>query len=430
MRSIVINALIITVNSKQEIFKDGCMIFEDDIITYVGNKVEVDSNIDNVIDAKGNIIIPGLINTHGHSPMTLLRGYADDLSLQEWLEKKIWPIESKFKEEEIAWGSQLAIIEMLKNGITTFSDMYIYMDAVAENVLKAGIRATLSRSIIENGNEEEKRQKLKEAAIFTKNWNNKADGRITTMMAPHSIYTCSSNYIKEIVNIAKDLGVPIQMHIAENDFEVKKSFEDYGYSPIKHLESLGVFDNPTLVAHAVITDTDDLNILKNNNVNVSHNLGSNLKLGSGIACINEMLELGICVSLGTDGAASNNNLDIIEEMRLAALIHKGYNKNPKLIPAETSLKMGTIYGAKSLFLEHLTGSLEIGKKADFVIIDTNQAHFYPMFNPVSQIVYSASGHDINDVFINGVQVIKNKEILTLDEEKIYSEVKKVTKNWK
>lgn len=429
MRSIVTNALIITVNPKQEIIKNGCIIIDNDTITYIGDNIEPNSSIDKVIDAKGNIVMPGLINTHTHSPMTLLRGYADDLSLNEWLEDKIWPIERQFKGEEIICGAQLAMIEMLKNGITTFSDMYIYMDLIAELVAEVGIRANLSRSIIENGNAGEKKLKLKDAARFTKEWNNEADGRITTMMAPHSIYTCSSEYIKEIIDIAKDFNIPIQTHLSETDYEVKKSYDKYECSPVKYLENLGLFERPTLIAHAVIVNNDDMNILKKYNVNVSHNPGSNMKLASGIAPVPEMLEKGICVALGTDGAASNNNLDIIEEMRLASTIHKGFSKNPKVISADTALKMGTIFGAKSLFLDQIIGSLEVGKKADFIIVDINQAHLYPMYNPISQLVYSASGRDVQDVFINGVQVVKNKEILTIDEKKVYSDVKRLTKEW-
>ncbi len=431
MHSLVTNALIITINSEQEIIKNGCMIFEDELITYIGDKVENDIKFDRVIDAKGNIVMPGFINTHGHSPMTLLRGYADDLALQDWLNNKIWPIESQFTEKDIKWGSQLAIVEMLKNGITTFSDMYIFMDIVAEVVLQTGIRANLSRSIIEIGsNEKVKNEKLIDAARFTKEWNNKAGDRIRTMMSPHSIYTCSPDYIEKIIEIANELNVPTQTHLAETKYEVKESFDNYGCSPVKHLDNLGVFKNQTLIAHAVFVDEDDIEILARNNVKVSHNPGSNLKLGSGLAPVSEMIEQGVSVSLGTDGAASNNNLDIIEEMRLASLIHKGYKNNPKIISADNALKMATYYGAESLFIDDYVGSLEVGKKADFIIVDIDQAHLYPMYNPISQLVYSASGHDIKDVFINGVEIVKNKEIQTFDEEEVYFEIKKITKKWK
>lgn len=429
MRTKVVNALILTINSEQEIIPNGCMIFEDESIIFIGSEPTKNMDFDRIIDAKGNIVMPGFINTHCHSPMTLLRGYADDLTLLDWL-NKIWPIEKQFTEKEIRWGSQLAIVEMLKNGITTFSDMYIFMDIVAETVKQTGIRANLSRSIIEtSNNENENNDKLVDATRFTKEWNNQADGRIKTMMAPHSIYTCSAEYIKKISAVANELNVPIQTHLAETDYEVKRCFVDYGCSPVRHLENLGVFNNQTLIAHAVFVDKDDIEIFVGNKVKISHNPGSNLKLGSGIAPIPDMIKKGLHVSLGTDGAASNNNLNIIEEMRLAALIHKGVNNNPKLISANEAILMSTYYGAESLFIADSVGSLEVGKKADFIIIDINQAHLYPMYNPISQLVYSASGRDIKDVFINGFQVVQDRKILTIDEEETYFEMKKITNKW-
>lgn len=429
MRTLIKNGVIITLNHDNQILKNQCLIIEDDTIQFIGEEPVDLAEIDKVIDIKGNIVMPGLINTHGHGAMSLLRGYGDDLPLQEWLEKKMWPKEFQFKEEHIKWGTQLAIIEMLKTGTTTYSDMYIHMDIVADIVKSSGIRANLSRGIIGIGSTIEISKKLNEALTFAKEWNNKADGRITTMMSPHSAYTCSPEYIVEIANASRDLSVPIQIHMSETTYEVEQNRKNYGERPVKHLQNLGIFENPVLVSHAVHVNKEEIEILKNNNVKISHNPGSNLKLGSGIAPIPEMLKKGLHVSLGTDSAASNNNLDLFEEMRLAALIHKGYKEDPVLIPATTAMKMATIYGAEALFIDQHTGSLEVGKKADLIVVDINQPHFQPLFDPISHLVYTASGKDVIDVFINGEQIVKNREVLTLDQERIFYEVNQLVKSW-
>ena len=429
MKTAVINGLIITVNKDNEIIKNGSIIFEEGTIQYIGENPSDTSSIDQVIDAKGNIIIPGLINTHGHSPMSLLRGYGDDLPLERWLKEKMWPIEGRFKEEDIRLGAQLAIIEMLKTGTTTYSDFYIYMDIIAEVVKESGIRANLSRGIIGSDSKEENKKKLDEATTFAKNWMGKAEGRITTMLSPHSTYTCSTELISDIVETAKEMKIPVQTHAAETKFEVEQLKKRFGVSPVVYLNNLGFFDNQSLIAHAVFVDNEDLMILKDKKVRISHNPGSNLKLGSGIAPVPNMLNNGLIVALGTDGAASNNNLDMFEEVRLASLIQKGFLNNTALIPARTALRMGTINGSEALFISHLTGSLETGKKADFIILNTNQVHFHPLYDAVSHIVYSASGHDVKDVFINGKQVVMNRQVLTLDEERIIHQVEQLVKKW-
>ncbi|MFV9510658.1 amidohydrolase family protein [Tepidibacillus sp. LV47] len=432
LRSIVIHALIVTVNSQNEIIQNGSMIFEGDTITYIGaTPTHLDlSSFDKVIDAHGNIVMPGLINTHTHAAMSLLRGYGDDLPLQEWLEQKMWPIERRFKEEHIRLGTELALVEMLKSGTTTFNDMYQYMDVVADLVNQSGSRASLSRGMLGFGTKEMLRQKLKDTIRFAKQWHNQANGKIRVMISPHSAYTCSPDFIKEAVAVAKELNLPIHIHMAETEQEVKQNIEQYGTRPVEHLYHLGVFDQPTLVAHAVHVNHKEIQLLKKLDVKISHNPGSNLKLGSGIAPVPDMLKIGLHIALGTDSAASNNNLDMFEEMRLASLIHKGYRQDPLAIPADIAIQMATRYGAEALFWEDEIGSLEVGKKADFIILDSNQSHFHPMYDPISHIVYSASGKDVLDVFINGKQVVKNGEVLTLDEERIIFEVEKMVKQWR
>lgn len=425
MRTAIINGLIVTIDENNRIIKNGTLTIQDDAIDYIGDNIEDLSQFDQVIDAKGKIVMPGLINTHGHTPMTLLRGVSDDLPLQEWLEKKIWPLERQFTEEHIYWGSRLAIVEMIKTGTTTFSDMYIHMDIIAEAVKDTGIRGNLSRGIIGFGGSEEKNKKLLEAADFAKRWNNSADGRITTMMSPHSPYSCDPDFIKEIVQAAEDLNLPIQIHLSETSAEVELSINQFGKRPVELLADIGLFERPSLVAHGVHLLPNEIEILADKDVRVSHNPGSNLKLGSGIAPIPQLIKRNITVSLGTDGAASNNNLDLFDELRLAALIHKGVNQDSTLIDALTAIKMATIKGAKSLFIDHLTGTLTVGKKADLIMLNIDQPHFYPMHDPISHLVYTASGADVTDTFVNGKQLMKDRKLLYMDEERICYEVGKI-----
>ncbi|MBO8170751.1 MAG: amidohydrolase [Bacillaceae bacterium] len=412
-------------DEQNNVIPDGAIAFEDDRLTYVGAIPEELNQYDRVISAGGKVILPGLINTHGHAAMSLLRGFADDLPLKEWLETKMWPMEARFSNEHVKWGTYLAIVEMLKTGTTCFVDMYDHMDEVGQAVEISGIRGVLCRGAIGLGSQEEQKQKLEEAATFARNWHGAADGRITTMMAPHSPYTCPPAYIARFVDRAEALDLPIHIHMSETKREVEQNVRDYGQRPVAHLEQIGVFNRPTLVAHAVHVNDEEMDVLKNYDVKISHNPGSNLKLGSGIAPVSRMLQKGLDVSLGTDSAASNNNLDMFEEMRLAALIHKGAEQDPLAIPAQTALNMGTRIGAKTVFLSDSIGSLEPGKKADFIILDFEQSHLQPAFDVISHVVYAASGKDVRDVYIDGKQVVSHGVCLTVDEERVMYEANRV-----
>lgn len=427
MKTLIYDAAIVTADQNFTVIENGAVAFENDKIIYIGPTPERMDGYDQHISAKGKAILPGLINTHGHAALSLLRGYADDLPLQEWLEQKLWPLEARFTAEQVKWGSRLAVLEMLKSGTTCMLDMYDHMDQVGETVTEAGIRAVLCRGVIGLCSEEERKAKLKEAADFARNWHNTAEGRITAMMSPHAPYTCSPDYIHAIVNQAAELNLPVHTHVSETQREVEQNIKDYGCRPIEHLSRVGFFSQPSLVAHAVHLTDEELDILQEHNVKVSHNPGSNLKLGSGVARVPEMLDRGITVSLGTDSAASNNNLDMFEEMRLAALIHKGANQDPLAVSAASALQMATISGAKSVFLSEITGSLEIGKKADFITIDLQKIHLQPPHNVLSHLVYAASGHDVCDVYVDGKQIVKNSVCLTLDEEQIIFEANRVIK---
>lgn len=421
------NGTIVTCNGNNDVIESGAIGFDEGKITYLGENPEDFSPYEETIDLKGHYILPGLVNTHGHTPMSLLRGYADDLHLQTWLEDKIWPIEAKYTPEHAKWGSYLSILEMIRTGTTTFVDMYDNMDEIAQAVEHSGIRGVLCRGVIGFGSEELRQSKLKEAADFAKNWNNSAGGRITTMMSPHSPYTCSPEYIVQIMEKAAELDVPLHTHMSETKYEVEKNIEDFGASPVAHLDSLGFFDRPALVAHAVHITEADMEILAAKKVKISHNIISNLKLGSGIAPVSKMLKYGITVSLGTDSMASNNNLDLFEEIKCAALVHKGMERDATSITAEQALKMATIHGAESVWLDDNIGSLEAGKDADFIVVDTNQSFYYPKHNPISHLVYSGSGRDVRDVYVQGKQIMANRQFITIDEEKILFEANRLSK---
>ncbi|WP_054957606.1 amidohydrolase [Paenibacillus dakarensis] len=398
----------------------GYMVVEDHLITYIGEEEpQVDENTE-IIDGTHLFFMPGLVNTHGHTAMSLLRGYGDDLALQVWLQEKMWPMEAKFTADDVYWGTSLSVIEMLKGGTTTFLDMYDHMDQVAAVTEQSGMRGVLTRGVIGLCPPDVQNHKLAEAIAFAKDWHGKAGGRITTMISPHAPYTCPPDYIEKFVQAAHDLDLPIHTHMSETAAEVEQNVQDYGLRPVAHLQKLGVFSRPTLVAHAVHLTNEEIDILAAHQVTVSHNPGSNLKLASGVARVPELLKAGVTVSLGTDGPASNNNLDMFEEMRLAALIHKGVTGDPTAIPAAEALRMGTVYGAKSLFLEGL-GTLAAGMKADFIALNTDQAHFLPHTDFISHAVYSASAKDVEHVWVDGKQVVKNGVCLTLDEEKIRRE---------
>ncbi|MDT8976135.1 amidohydrolase [Paenibacillus sp. chi10] len=407
--------------AKQSSFH-GFMVVENDRIVHIGSELpEQYAAADaEIIDGKGLFFIPGLVNTHGHAAMSLLRGYGDDLALQTWLQEKMWPMEGKFTANDVYWGTALSVIEMLKGGTTTFVDMYDYMDEVAKVCEQSGIRASLMRGAIGLCPEDVQREKLNEAIQFAKDWNGKADGRIRTIMAPHAPYTCPPAFIESFVQAAHDLDLPLHTHMSETKAEVEQNVKDYGMRPVAHLEKLGFFSRPSFVAHAVHLTDEEIETLAKYQVAVSHNPGSNLKLASGVARVPEMLRAGVVVSLGTDGAASNNNLDMFEEIRLTALIHKGVSGDPTAVPAAEALRMGTIYGAQTIRLDDI-GALEVGMKADFVAVDIDQPHFLPHTDLVSHMVYSASAKDVKHVWVDGKQVVKNGECLTMDEERILRE---------
>jgi len=421
-RLLIKNGIFLTANGPQPVIK-GSMAVEGDRIAYLGSSIppeEEAKGFDETVDGAHRLFMPGLVNTHGHAAMSLLRGVGDDLSLQVWLEEKMWPNEARFTAEDVRAGTLLSIVEMLKFGTTAFVDMYDHMDEVAEAVEESGMRGCLARGVIGLCPLEVQDAKLAEAIRFAREWNGAADGRITTMISPHAPYTCPPDYILRFVEASHELNLPIHTHLSETAREVEQNVKDYGLRPVEHLEKLGVFGRPCLVAHGVHLNAAEIAILARHDVRVSHNPGSNLKLASGIAPVPELLRAGVKVSLGTDGSASNNNLDLFEEMRLAALLHKGVSGDPTVVPAYEAFRMATAAGAEAIWLPE-TGKLAAGMKADFIALDVDQPHYEPASNYLSHAVYSASAKDVTDVWVDGKALVRHGECVTLDEEKIKAE---------
>ena len=392
-----------------------------------GNKIskitaeDFDATNFEVIDGKNKFATPGFVNAHTHASMTLLRSYSDDKALMDWLQKDIWPIEDKMKKSDIKVGAELAAVEMIKSGTTAFADMYgPNMEIVAQVVETSGLRAALCRGIIGIFDGDEK---LASNVELYKNWHGKANGRIKIMFGPHAIYTCPPDFLKKIYNEAAKVNAEIHMHMNETQTEVNDCLKNYGKRPFEVVAETGLFELGTLAAHCVWLSDEEIKIMKSKKIRAAHNPGSNMKLASGIAPIPELLQKNICVGLGTDGASSNNNLDMLEEIRLTALLNKVHDLNPLSIPATEALKMGTEYGAKAVGFENV-GKLEAGYKADIVLFDMSGVEWQPTYNPVSLLVYSANSSSVDTVIVDGKILMQNRELKTLDEEKIIADFKK------
>ena len=374
------------------------------------------------IDAKDMLAIPGFVNAHTHASMTLLRSYADDMELMTWLNDHIWPVEAKMISNDIYWGAALAAVEMIQSGTTTFADMYgPFMERVADVVTESGMRGVLSRGIIGVAPDGEK--KLEENISLYEDYNGAANGRIKVMFGPHAPYTCPPDFLKKVAAAAQRLGAEVHIHMNETKAEIEQITKQYGKRPFEYVEDTGLFESPTLAAHCVHLSDDEIAIIKKHHIRVAHNPGSNMKLASGIAPVPRLLKEGVTVALGTDGTSSNNNLDMLQEVQLAALLHKVNEYDPLAVPAFEALKMGTEYGAKAVGLDGI-GRFEAGAKADIVLVSMKGAAWVPRFNEVSLLVYSGSAADVDTVICDGKVLMQHRELLTLDEEKIKYEAQK------
>ncbi|PNH22440.1 N-ethylammeline chlorohydrolase [Megasphaera hutchinsoni] len=379
------------------------------------------TDYDEIIDGQHMLALPGFVNTHNHIAMTVFRSYADDMQLMDWLTQKIWPAEDKLDSDIVYAQTTLGIAEMIRCGTTSFADMYFFMSDVARAVADTGIRAALSRGM--TGITPNAQDALKESKAFFYDWNGKADGRITVMLGPHAPYTCPPAYLQQVVDLAHELGAEIHMHLSETKGEVEDIQKQYGKTPIALADELGILDCGCLAAHCVWVTDDDLTIMKNKHVRVAHNPGSNFKLASGIAPLTKMLQKGITVGLGTDGASSNNNLDIVEEMHLASLVHKANTLNPLVISADTAVQLLTIGGAKCLGYKDI-GTLDINAKADITLIDREGLHWYPKNDPLSLFVYASNSMDVDTVLVDGKVLLRHKEFTTIDIEKVKFEAER------
>lgn len=415
MRLRIKNVDIVTIDSDNQIIMDGNIYIEDEIITHIGEELK-EYKADETIDGKHMIALPGLINAHTHMGMSLLRNYADDLPLHQWLTEKIWPVESKLTSQDIYWGSLLSMTEMIQTGTTTFCDMYFFMDEVGKGAEESGIRAMLTRGIVEDRNQPDK--KLDESRELFNRYHKASNDRLRVMIAPHAPYTCSPEFLIKAKELASELGTGIHIHLSETEKEVQESYEMYGKSPIEHVFDLGVFDVHTLAAHCVHVSEKDIEIMAKKGVHAVNNPASNMKLASGFAPVQKMIDKGIYVSLGTDGASSNNNLNMFKELNLAALINKAMDKNAISVKAEDAIKMATINGARGLQWEEQIGSLEVGKRADIILVDMDKPHLIPKHNLLSALAYSVYGSDVDTVLVDGKILMKNREMVTIDTEKV------------
>jgi Cytosine deaminase and related metal-dependent hydrolases len=426
---LITGGTLITMSENMEIIEDPAVGIKDGKILFVEKSQAQISEYraKEILDASESIVMPGLINTHTHSPMVCFRGLADDLPLMEWLNDHIFPAELKYVNEDMVYnGSLLAIAEMILSGTTTFCDTYFYESSVAQAAVNSGMRAVSARGFMDSptpGNPDPFRH-TEIAGQFIERWAD-ATPLISPALICHTPLTCSAETLRNIKNIARNSKLPFIIHLSETKDEVKIIEERYGLTPVSYLHSLDVLDNLTVAVHCVWLSRKDIEILADHDVKVSHNPESNMKLGSGVAPIPKLLEKGVTVGLGTDGCASNNDLDMFMEMDTAVRIHKVAALDPTVMDAKTVLKMATIGGAKVLGLEDRIGSIEAGKCADIIILDMKKPHLTPLYNCYSQIVYSAEGHDVSTAIIDGKIVMKEKHLLCMDLCDIMERVRKI-----
>jgi len=416
---IVSGGIVVTMDSARAIIPDGSVAVRGDSILAVGSRAEIESRYRaaQVIDARGHLVLPGFINGHTHVPMTLFRGLHDDVTLNDWLYKYIFPAEAKnVNEAFVRWGTRLAAAEQIRAGVTTFADMYYFEDAIAEETKAAGMRGVLGETFIDFPAPDNKSEAemLAYTEKFLKRW--QGDPLIHAAAAPHSIYTCSKKTLQDAAALARKYHAPILIHVAEMKKEWEDSEKANGMSPVQYLEKIGVLGPDIVAAHCIFVDEADRKVLAERGTGCVHNPSSNMMIASGVSPVPEMRAAGVAVGLGTDGpAGSNNDLDLMEEIDLAAKLAKISKMDPLALGAKDVVAMATIDGARALHMEKEIGSLEAGKKADLVLISLNEPNAVPMYDVYAQIAYSLKGSDVDTVLIGGCVVMRDRKLLTVDE---------------
>lgn len=416
---------ILVMDDKDHTIRNGAVAIEGEKIIAIGEKEDIENRYiaSEIINAKDSLIMPGLVNCHNHAPMTYFRGLADDLELMDWLNNYIFPAEAMFVDEEFSYlGALLACAEMIKSGTTTFCDMYIFEDEVARAAKMAGIRCLVGEVLFDfpSPNFKTAEEGLKYSEFLIQKWVD--DPLVNIMLEPHALYTCSFNLLRESKKLADKYGVYLGMHYLESMLERETLKEKHGKSPTHFLRDMGYLSERFIAFHCVYLEEEDIRIFADYGCKVVHNPESNMKLASGVAPVPEMIRAGVTVGLGTDGCASNNNLDMFQEMDTAAKLHKVAKLDPTVMDAKTVVRMATCEGAKALGMENIVGSLKPGMKADIIIINLNKPHLTPLYNEYSHIVYTMNGADVDTVLINGKVVMKNRKLLTLHEDQIMAAV--------
>ncbi len=426
---IVLGDHVVTMDAAATVIENGAIAIDDGIILAVGpaGEISVAYAAEQTLAGDNRIVMPGLVNGHSHAAMTLLRGVADDLALMDWLNNYIFPAEVEFVDAEfVRIGTELACWEMIRGGTTTFVDMYYYPDVIAEVVDSCGMRALISATVIDqrSPDAESAVDSIEKGNSFIERWQGK-NNRITPIFGPHANYTLNAEQLQATRAAAMQYDVPISIHMAESPFEFQYSQDTFGKTSIEFFESIDFFDGPTIAAHVVWPTEAEIPILAEREVGVIHNPTSNMKIASGIAPITDMLKAGVRVGLGTDGAASNNDLDMWEEMRLASLLQKVEQMNPEVLPAETVLRMATSGGATAIGLGEKIGSLEVGKRADLIQVAFDDVHHVPTYDVISHLVYVNDEQDVASVVVDGRVLMREHEMLTIDTERVAAEAAEV-----
>ena len=419
MNILIKNVNVLQVNPKATILKNVFVGIENDIIKFINENLPDDFKYNYEIDGKHKLLMPGMTNAHTHIPMSLLKGLGSDKVLMDWLYNHVFPAEKNLSHNHVYLGSMLSCAELIMSGTTSLNDMYFHADHAAKGVLDSGLRGSIGVSVMG----EDFKDVVNDIDFVYNNYNNLDNGRIQVKVAPHAMYTCSKPFLIDALDYANKHKIGIHTHIAETKDEIDYAYDKFGVTPVKYFDDLGYFNSQVIGAHCVHINDDDIEILASKKVICAHNPSSNLKLASGISPVPKLIEKGAIVTIGTDGSASNNNINMFEEMHLTSLIHKGYNLDPTVLNTSDTLKLAT-YNGRYIFNMDI-GDVKEGYKADLILIDLRKPHLYPDIDTISNIVYSAQGSDVDTVIVDGKILMEKRELKTIDIEKLYYDIDKL-----